>query len=105
MNALLGIDFGGTSVKLGLVTREGTLPARTAVPVDSARRFDEMATAVCEAGTRIGGGVVIERRVVTGADGMPPEIGALCLNPDGPGNYGGIWAPWRLASAAAFAER
>jgi glucokinase len=191
MSALLGIDFGGTAVKLGLVTREGAVLARTTVPFDPARRFEEIATAVCEAGTRlgggrkpeavglatpgyadpvtgvlidgtnnvpalrgqalpafvtrhlgvpafidndgtcatlgellfgagrpfarfalitigtgIGGGVVIERRVVTGTDGMPPEIGALCLNPDGPGNYSGIRGTLeRLASAAAFVER
>ncbi len=56
MSALLGIDFGGTAVKLGLVTREGAVLARTAVPFDPARRFEEMATAVCDAGARLGGG-------------------------------------------------
>lgn len=41
-------------------------------------------------GTGIGGGVVIDRRVVTGRAGLPPEIGAICLDPNGPVNYSGI---------------
>jgi len=41
-------------------------------------------------GTGIGGGLVVNRQVVTGRAGLPPEIGAICLDPDGPTNYSGI---------------
>jgi activator of 2-hydroxyglutaryl-CoA dehydratase len=72
MSALLGIDFGGTAVKLGLVTREGSVLARTVAPFDLVRRFEEMATAVCKAEARIGGRAVIERRVMTEQTGWCP---------------------------------
>jgi glucokinase len=190
MSVVLGMDFGGTAVKLGLVTAEGSVLARTAVAFDPERTFEETAAGVCEAGARlagdrqlraigiatpgyadpatgvlvdgtnnvpalrgqslpafvqrrfaapafiendgtcatlgemlfgagrpfsrfvlvtlgtgIGGGVVIERRIVTGPRGMPPEIGALCLDADGPTNYSGIPGTFeRLASAGAFVE-
>ena len=41
-------------------------------------------------GTGIGGGVVVNGEVVTGPQGEPPEIGAICLQPEAPVNYSGI---------------
>jgi glucokinase len=56
-------------------------------------------------GTGIGGGIVINRKPVTGGDGQPPEIGAICLDPDGPVNYSGVPGSFeRLACASGFAE-
>jgi glucokinase len=56
-------------------------------------------------GTGIGGGVVINREPVTGKDGQPPEIGAICLDPDGPVNYSGVPGTFeRLACASGFLE-
>jgi glucokinase len=191
MSLWLGVDIGGTRIKLGLVTGEGELLARAASPFDRGATFEQMADSVLEAasrlaadrtlsavgiaapgyahpstgilidgannvpalrgqslpavfaarlgvpafiendgtcattgemlfgagrpfrrfalitiGTGIGGGVVVDRRVVTGPAGLPPEIGALCLDPRGPANYSGIAGTLeRLASAEAFLER
>jgi len=191
MSVLLGVDVGGTAVKLGVVTPEGVVIARTAIPFNPSQPFDDAVAAMCEAGvgllgtrtpaaigiaapgyadpatgilldgannvptlcghslpaaigqrfgvpafiendgtcatlaelhfgagrplsrfvlitigTGIGGGVVIDRRVVTGPGGLPPEIGALCLDPDGPLNYSGIRGTFeQLASASAFVAR
>lgn len=41
-------------------------------------------------GTGIGGGVIINRKLVKGKNGEPAEIGAICLDPQGPINYSGI---------------
>jgi len=191
MSVLLGIDVGGTAVKLGVVTPDGVIVARTVIPFHLSQPFDEAVAAMHEAGacllgtrtpdavgiatpgyadpatglllegannvptlrgrslpvaigqrfgvpafiendgtcatlaelyfgagrpfdrfvlitigTGVGGGVVIDRRVVMGPGGLPPEIGALCLDPDGPLNYSGIRGTFeRLASASAFVER
>jgi glucokinase len=185
------MDVGGTAVKVGVVTREGVVLARTAIPFNPSHAFEAAVNAMCEAGasllgartpdaigiatpgyadpatgilvdgannvptlrghalpaaisqrlgvpafiendgtcatlaelffgagrpfarfalitigTGVGGGVVIDRRVVRGRDGLPPEIGALCLDPDGPLNYSGIRGTLeQLASASAFVER
>ena len=41
-----------------------------------------------------------------GPAGCPPEIGALCLDPDGPVTYNGVQGTFeRLASVSAFIER
>ena len=49
------------------------------------RRF-----ALVTIGTGIGGGIVIEGRVVTGNRGEPAELGAMVLDPDGPKNRLGM---------------
>lgn len=54
-------------------------------------------------GTGIGGGIVIGRRIVIGRTGQPPEIGAMCLDPNGPVNYSGIAGTFEeLASGPAL---
>jgi glucokinase len=56
-------------------------------------------------GTGIGGGVMINREPVTGRDGQPPEIGAICLDPDGPVNYSGVPGTFeRLACASGIVQ-
>jgi glucokinase len=191
MSALLGMDFGGGAIKLGLVTAEGVVQARAVLPLDAGQSFATMAAAVAEAsgrlaagrpfaavgisapghadpetgilvdgthnvplltgqplpaafaermgvpafldndgscatlgellygagqpfrrfvlisiGTGVGGGVVVDGRLVTGPSGQPPEIGALCLDPHGPPSHSGIRGAFeRMASAAAFVER
>jgi glucokinase len=56
-------------------------------------------------GTGIGGGVVIGGQPVTGREGQPPEIGAICLDPDGPVNYSGVPGTFeRLACASGIIE-
>ncbi len=191
MSVLLGVDVGGTAVKLGVMTPDGVVIAKTVIPFHLSQPFDDAVAAMYEAGagllgtrtpdaigiatpgyadpatgilldgannvptlrgrslpaaigqrfgvpafiendgtcatlaelyfgagrpfdrfvlitigTGVGGGVVIDRRVVRGRDGLPPEIGALCLDPDGPLNYSGIRGTLeQLASASAFVER
>ncbi len=192
MTLLAGLDFGGTSVKLGLVDGgTGAVLARGAVPVRRDMSFAELAGAVEQAlegfpagkpaaigiaspgyadpetgvlidgtnnipalgegqsltarfaaryrvpvtidndgtcaalgelafgcarglrrfvlmtlGTGIGGGVVIDGRPVLGSRRTPPEIGAVCLDPDGPVNYSGVPGSFeRLACAASVVER
>jgi len=192
MNAIAGIDIGGTAVKFGLISQEGTVLAKTSLPYDPRESFEGLvnslrerleslaaaagtdfkgigistpgyadpATGVlidgannvpalqghsfpralgdrfgvpafidndgtCAAtgellygagrdfqnfvlitlGTGIGGGVVIGGRPVTGKDGQPPEIGAICLDPEGPVNYSGVPGTFeRLACASGFLE-
>lgn len=194
MSLRAGLDFGGTSVKIGLVSDDGRLAARTLVAVAGERDFDALVgrvavaldglvsmagTAVagigisapgyadpqtgalvdgannipalgggrsltvelgrryrvpsridndgtCAAlgelrfgagrglrnfvvmtlGTGIGGGVVIDGRPVLGPGGIPPEIGAICLDPDGPANYSGIAGTFEhLACAGSVVDR
>ena len=177
MNRVIGIDIGGTAIKMGLVSAEGNILAKKNVPFDPGRPFSELFDAICSSledliaslgapvgaigiatpgfadpatgilidgtqnvsaikgrslpkefserfrvpsfidndgtcaalgelrfgagrkfrnfvvitlGTGIGGGIVVNREVVTGAKGTPPEIGAICLDPKGPVNYSGI---------------
>jgi glucokinase len=189
---IAGLDFGGTAVKIGLISADGTVLSKTAVAFDPEKSFEDIVDSVCDSaqtlktsaqieltavgistpgyaepdsgvlidgtnnvpalkgrslpaalterlnlpafidndgtcaaigellfgagrrfnnfvvitvGTGIGGGVVIDRRVVTSRDGLPPEIGAICLDPDGPLNYSGIAGTFeRLACASAIIE-
>lgn len=62
--------------------------------------------AVLTLGTGIGGAVVIDRKVIDGPYGLPPEIGAICLDPsrtDLPGPIPGTFE--FLASASAQLRR
>jgi glucokinase len=192
MNAIAGIDVGGTAIKIGLVSDEGTLQSKTSIDYDPQKSFDWLVNSVCDSlrllrsptnaglkaigisapgyadpktgilidgsnnvpalqgqslpgalgsrlglpafidndgtcaatgellfgagksfqnftlitlGTGIGGGVVINRKPVTGRDGQPPEIGAICLDPDGPMNYNGVPGSFeRLACASGFVD-
>ncbi len=189
---IAGLDFGGTAVKIGLITAQGTVMSRTETAFDPKKSFADLVDSVCDSvqtlqtsaqvelaavgistpgyarpdsgvlidgthnvpvlkgrslsaaigerlrlpavidndgtcaalgellfgagrdfnnfalitiGTGIGGGVVVDRRVVTGRDGLPPEIGAICLDPDGPVNYSGIPGTFeRLACASGIIE-
>lgn len=187
----LGVDIGGSSVKLGLVTATGQVLARGHLAFDPGWRFAECATAIGDAiadlaegqpidsiglglpayphpetgalmapvpnvpplaqgslkavfterfglpvavgndgvcatlaerdfgagrafrrfavltlGTGIGGAVVIDGRLIDGPNGLPPEIGAICLDPartDLPDGVPGAFE--YLASAAALTRR
>jgi glucokinase len=47
--------------------------------------------------------VVVNGEIVTGPSGRPPEIGAICLEPEGPVNYSGIPGTFEhLASASGL---
>jgi glucokinase len=192
MSGIIGIDFGGTSIKMGLVSEKGVILNKTNLPFDAGKPFGELIDAVCASlqgmpganaepiqaigiatpgyadpatgilidgtqnvpalkgrslpkefserlrvpsfidndgtcaaigelrfgagrgfrnfalitlGTGIGGGVVVDREIVTGSGGTPPEIGAICLDPGGPVNYSGIPGTFeRLACASGFQE-
>jgi glucokinase len=192
MNAIAGIDIGGTAVKIGLVSEEGSVLSKTSLPYDSRESFEDLVNSIggrlaslaaaaktgfrgigistpgyadpvtgalvdgannvpalqghsltqslsgrfgvpacidndgtCAAtgellfgagrdfqnfvlitlGTGIGGGVMINRKPVTGKDGQPPEIGAICLDPGGPVNYSGVPGTFeRLACASGFLD-
>jgi glucokinase len=192
MNAIAGIDIGGTAVKIGLVSEKGAILSKTSIPYDPQKPFEDLVESLhnslkflissarvdlkavgistpgyadpqtgilidgsnnvpalqghslpgalgsrlslpafidndgtCAAtgelffgagrsfqnfalitlGTGIGGGVVINRKPVTGRDGQPPEIGAICLDPGGPVNYSGVPGSFeRLACSSGFVE-
>jgi glucokinase len=192
MSGVIGIDIGGTAVKLGLVSREGVILAKENLPFDPEKPFPEFTDeigsslqklltssgatteavgistpgfadpatgilidgtqnvpalkgqllpsvfsdrfrvpafidndgtcaalgelhfgagrnfrnfAVVTLGTGIGGGIVVNREVVTGIKGTPPEIGAICLDPQGPVNYSGIPGTFeRLACASGIED-
>ena len=192
MNAIAGIDIGGTAIKIGLISEEGAVLSKTSIPYDPRKSFEGFVESVCLSlqsllssarvelkaigistpgyadpttgilidgannvpalqghslpgalgrllglpafidndgtcaatgellygagrdfqsfvlitlGTGIGGGVVINRKPVTGRDGQPPEIGAICLDPDGPVNYSGVPGTFeRLASASGLID-
>jgi glucokinase len=192
MTVIAGIDIGGTAIKIGLVSDEGTLQSKTSIDYGPQKTFDRLVNLVCDSlrslrsrtnagltaigistpgyadpqtgilidgannvpalqgqslpgalggrlglpafidndgtcaatgellfgagrsfqnfalitlGTGIGGGVVINRKPVTGRDGQPPEIGAICLDPKGPVNYSGVRGSFeRLACASGFVE-
>lgn len=57
-------------------------------------------------GTGIGGGIIVDGRIVRGADGMAGEVGHLTVNIDGPrcncGNYGCLET---YASASGISDR
>jgi glucokinase len=189
---IAGLDFGGTAVKIGLITADGAVMSKTEIAFDPKKSFEDLVDSVCDSvqtlqtsaqveltavgistpgyarpdsgilidgthnvpvlkgqslpaalgnrlrlpafidndgtcaaigellfgagrrfnnfvlitvGTGIGGGVVVDRRVVTGRDGLPPEIGAICLDPAGPVNYSGIPGTFeRLACASGIVE-
>lgn len=85
------------------IDNDGTCAAMGELLFGAGRRFNNFV--LITVGTGIGGGVVVDRRVVTGRDGLPPEIGAICLDPDGPVNYSGIPGTFeRLACASGIVE-
>ncbi len=97
---------GALKKQLGLpafIDNDGTCAAIGELLFGAGRDFRNFV--VITLGTGIGGGVVIDRRPVTGRDGHPPEIGAICLDPDGPVNYSGVPGTFeRLACASGFLE-
>lgn len=189
---ITGIDFGGTTIKLGLVSERGDLLEKTRIPFDHRKSLVELINSVCEPlealiastkgdltaigiatpgyadpetgilidgtnnvpvllghslpalfgdrfgvpafidndgicavtgellfgagrgfrnfvlitlGTGLGGGIVINGEVVTGRKGQPPEIGAICLDPEGPVNFSGIRGTFeRLACASGVVD-
>jgi len=191
MSGIIGIDIGGTAIKMGFISGEGIILARKDVPFDPGRPFPDFFNAVgssleeimglsaepvgaigiatpgfadpatgilidgtqnvpalkghslpkefserfrvpsfidndgtCAAlgelrfgagrefrnfvvitlGTGIGGGIVVNREVVTGAKGTPPEIGAICLDPSGSMNYSGIPGTFEQLACASGIE-
>jgi glucokinase len=85
------------------IDNDGTCAATGELLFGAGRNFRNFV--LITLGTGIGGGVVIDRQPVTGQDGRPPEIGAICLDPDGPVNYSGVPGSFeRLACASGFME-
>jgi len=191
MSGVIGIDIGGTAIKIGLVSAEGNIIAKKNVSFDPERSFSGFLNIVCSSledlitssvtpvaalgiatpgfadsatgilidgtqnvpalkgrslpeeffkrfripsfidndgtcaalgelrfgagrdfrnfvvvtlGTGIGGGIVVNREVVTGAKGTPPEIGAICLDAKGPVNYSGIPGTFEQLACASGIE-
>ncbi len=105
--ALQGHSFpralGGRFGVPAFIDNDGTCAATGELLYGAGRDFQNFV--LITLGTGIGGGVVINGRPVTGKDGQPPEIGAICLDPAGPVNYSGVPGTFeRLASAAGFLE-
>jgi glucokinase len=85
------------------IDNDGTCAALGELHFGAGREFRNFA--VVTLGTGIGGGIVVNREVVTGIYGTPPEIGALCLDPNGPVNYSGIPGTFeRLACASGIED-
>jgi glucokinase len=188
----IGVDIGGTTIKLGRVTEAGAVLARRRIPLDPAMRFPAFAWAIGDAiealiaagpapaaigvgvpdypdpetggmmrdvpncppltggslrqafserfglpvaigndgvcaaqgelscgagrafrrfavitlGTGIGGAVVIDGQVIEGPNGLPPEIGAICLDPSRTDLPDGVPGAFEyLASAKALLQR
>jgi len=85
------------------IDNDGTCAAIGELWFGAGRRFNNFV--LITVGTGIGGGVVVDRRVVTGRNGLPPEIGAICLDPAGAVNYSGIPGTFeQLACASGIVE-
>lgn len=52
-----GVDFGGSSAKIGIVDREGNLRARDTIAIDSRLPFDRIVAPVAEGLLRLGAGL------------------------------------------------
>ena len=191
MSGVIGIDIGGTAIKMGIVSLEGIILVKKNVLFDPGRPFPELFDVVCSSledlmassavpvgaigiatpgfadpatgilidgtqnvsalkgpslpkefserfrvpsfidndgtcaalgelwfgagrnfrnfvvvtlGTGIGGGIVVNQEVVTGAKGTPPEIGAICLDPNGPVNYSGVPGTFEQLACASGIE-
>lgn len=105
--ALQGHSLPGALGRLlgvpAFIDNDGTCAATGELLYGAGRDFQNFV--LITLGTGIGGGVVINRKPVTGRDGQPPEIGAICLDPDGPVNYSGVPGTYeRLASASGLID-
>ena len=47
MNAIAGIDIGGTAIKIGLVSEEGAVLSKTSIPYDPQKTFEGFVESVC----------------------------------------------------------
>jgi glucokinase len=86
------------------VGNDGVCAAQGELSYGAGRAFRRFA--VITLGTGIGGAVVIDGRIIEGPNGLPPEIGAICLDPgrsDLPDNVPGAFE--YLASAKALLLR
>jgi glucokinase len=84
------------------IDNDGTCAALGELRFGAGRNFRNFV--VVTLGTGIGGGVVVNREVVTGAKGTPPEIGAICLDPSGPVNYSGVPGTFEQLACASGIE-
>jgi glucokinase len=87
-----------------VVGNDGVCAAEGEMVCGAGRPFQRFA--VLTLGTGIGGAVVIDRKIIDGPHGLPPEIGAICLDPsrtDLPGPIPGTFE--FLASASALLRR
>lgn len=87
-----------------VVGNDGVCAAEGEMVCGAGRPFQRFA--VLTLGTGIGGAVVIDRKIIDGPHGLPPELGAICLDPsrtDLPGPIPGTFE--FLASASALLRR
>jgi glucokinase len=84
------------------IDNDGTCAALGELRFGAGRNFRNFV--VVTLGTGIGGGIVVNREVVTGAKGTPPEIGAICLDPKGSVNYSGIPGTFEQLACASGIE-
>lgn len=95
------------TARFGLPTvigNDGVCAAKGEMVWGAGRPFQRFV--VLTLGTGIGGAVVIDRKIIDGPNGLPPEIGAICLDPsrtDLPGPVPGTFE--FLASASALLRR
>lgn len=62
-----------------IIGNDGVCAAEGEMVCGAGRPFQRFA--VLTLGTGIGGAVVIDRKIIDGPHGLPPEIGAICLDP------------------------
>ena len=84
-----------------LTLNDGLAAANAELQFGIGRRLSRFV--VVTVGTGIGGGVVLDGVLQSGPAGLPPEIGAMVLDPRGERNYSGLPGTFEhLASAGAF---
>ena len=74
MEFAAGIDFGGTSAKIGLVSRDGTVICRDSVPVDPEAGFDETLEPVARSLEKLAGAGGPAGKMTVVGIGMPGFI-------------------------------
>jgi glucokinase len=91
----------GLPVAIG---NDGVCAAQGELSCGAGRAFKRFA--VITLGTGIGGGVVIDGQIIEGPNGLPPEIGAICLDPSRTDLPDGVPGAFEyLASAKALLLR
>ena len=95
-NYVFGIDVGGTSVKCGMFQTDGTLLEKWEIPTRTENGGSEILPDIAksvkakmaEKGIAaddvagVGGGIIVDGKIVAGAHGAGGEVGHACVEPE-----------------------